>query len=269
MQLARKDGSIAYSFATPYEKGATPIYINVIPKYLCPNDCRFCGRRDALVDRPNIYERKAGTSLYLGRAPKVEEIIRAVKAMAPGMSPEFVGYVPEIAFVGLGEPLSQFDLVCDTIRALRRAGHVGKTRVDTDGLVKCMAAGQWPGCTRAGIDPARELAAANLNEIRISVNETNRSDYELLCRPRFANAFENICSFVKDCISAGIDTSVSFVVNFADEVARTKSAGEYAEFARSCFGLRLEKVIIRDHIAMDPSSDRVGASGADASSASS
>lgn len=243
----RQSGSVVYSFATPYDRKANTLYINVVPGYYCPNRCRFCSRSDAIAGKQNIYEKKAGTSLFLAKAPAVSDIINEarIKAKKPLMG--FFGATKEIAFVGLGEPLAQLPLVCDTTTALRADGYEGRIGVDTDGLVKCLYPYTVSGCLETiPRNPASELKHAGLTDIRISVNATSASEYEALCRPPFANAFEKLCEFTRDCIAAGIRTCASFVVGFDDGDVRTKERGEYVKFARS-LGVRPRDVIIRQY----------------------
>ena len=243
---AKTSGAIAYLFPTPRSSKNT-IYINVVEKYQCTNSCRFCGRTDAIRGRPNMYEKSAGANLYLAKAPKVEAIMREAGTMMK-TSHFGLGGSEEIAFVGLGEPLIQFKLVCETIRTLRGSGYTGGIRVDTNGLIKCMSQAQASG--RSGLiqpNPASALREAGLTDIRISVNATNPDEYEKLCRPRFGNAFENICGFVRDCMNEGIQTFASFVVGFSDGVVKTRSEREYITFASS-LGIESNKVILRGYI---------------------
>ena len=248
MAKPRENGSIVYSFATSYERGAKTLYVNVIPKYECPNSCRFCSRADAIMGRPNIYEKKTGTNLYLKEAPQVEEITREINARIKKPVLGLFGGTKEIAFVGLGEPLMQFGLVCDTIHAIRSSGYRGRIRVDTNGLIECIWPGVMFGCfEHVETNPARELKEAGLTDIWISVNATNVYEYEKLCRPRFKNSFEKLCEFVKDCKREGIKTFASFVVGFNDDEVKTRSPQEYIEFAKS-LGIKRKNVVIRGYI---------------------
>ena len=71
-------GSIVYTFATPYRDRGKTLFVNIVPKYECTNDCRFCSRKDAIANLPNIYEKKADTRLWLPRAPPVSEVLDAL-----------------------------------------------------------------------------------------------------------------------------------------------------------------------------------------------
>ncbi|MDD5172127.1 MAG: radical SAM protein [Candidatus ainarchaeum sp.] len=233
---ARPPGVLTYSFATPHRRVGEILYVNAVTKYKCANSCRFCSRTDAIKGLPNIYEKKAGANLYLPKAPLPEDIVREVGEKRKQYP------VQQIAFVGLGEPLLDFELVRDSIRGIRSSGYTGRIALDTNGLVNC-----WYDLRNYYL-PAKDLKKAGLDEIRISVNAINDEDYNELCRPRYDQAFGALLVFVYDCISNGIDTFASFVVGFSDGVVKTRTKEEYAEFASSR-GIKPENVIIREYVA--------------------
>ncbi len=248
MTDAIQRGSIVYRFNTP-ALGTNTLYVNMISRYGCWNDCLFCGRPrlDPIEGsdvsggwRQNIYEEKAGTSLYLPKAPSVLTVLDAIHDMIkPGDD--------EIAIVGLGEPLKDLPGVCGVIRGIKGMYGVSEigTRVDTDGLVKCV----YP-------EPAKRLEDAGLDEIRISVNAVNGEDYVRLCRPTLCSslAFGRLIDFVKDCVSSSIITKASFVVGFeCDDPSgsggkiATRPRKEYEDFAGT-LGIPPEDIIWRQYI---------------------
>ena len=222
--------NMVYKFATPYDPKATVLYVNIVPRYFCTNSCRFCSRKDAIQGRPNIYEKKAGTNLWLPKAPMFEDVVRDLEVRRTVET-------TEIAFVGLGEPLLQFELVRNIITSIGTDGFQGKVRIDTNGLVKCWRKN----------DPAQELQKAGLDEIRISVNAVGSDEYTSISRPKQRDAFEKLCEFVRDCIKNGIDTYLSFVVGFDDGEVKTRTAEEYQKFAR-ILGVQEKNVIIRQYV---------------------
>lgn len=224
-----EQGKIAYRFATPAYP-ANILYVNIIPRYSCVNDCLFCSRprREDDICKPNIYERKAGSFLYLPESPSIDEIMEAVGSE---MRPDD----QELAIIGLGEPLMQLPKVVEIMRRVKEKRSI-KTRVDTNGLVKCMYD-----------EPAKKLEEAGLDEIRISLNAVSEEEYVRLCRPRFHDAFQNLVSFIQDCISSSIDTYVSFVVGFEDEGIRERTAQELIGFASS-LGVKPGNVILRQYV---------------------
>ncbi|MBU0666614.1 MAG: radical SAM protein, partial [Nanoarchaeota archaeon] len=141
----------------------------------------------------------------------------------------------EIAFIGLGEPLMYLPKVIKIIKKIKEKYDI-KTRVDTNGLVKCMYK-----------DPVKKLVDAGLDEIRISLNAITKKEYDILCRPRFENAFENLISFVKECANSKIYTYVSFVTGFEHEKVKKRTEEEYSKFAES-LGIKKENMILRKYV---------------------
>jgi hypothetical protein len=175
----------------------------------------------------------------------MREVRSTLESPGPGASRG----VEEIAFVGLGEPMSQFGLIHSAIQELRHSGYKGRIRIDTNGLIKGMAEGLTLGRLELRkSNHAIELRRAGLTDIRISVNATNPSDYVQLCRPCVKRPFENIRAFVGECIGAGINTCVSFVVGFDDGTVRTRSPAEYERFALSSLGISPENILLREYI---------------------
>ncbi|TKJ17609.1 hypothetical protein CEE44_03685 [Candidatus Woesearchaeota archaeon B3_Woes] len=241
----RANGNITYSFATPYDPKANILYVNVVPTYDCMNSCRFCSRTDAVKGEPNIYEQKAGANLYLPTAPSVEKVVNEIESKR---KKGILRKTREIAFVGLGEPLLQFELVRDSIKGIRERGYRGKIRIDTNGLVKSWYHSFPFGCLEIiERDPAKELKQVGLDEIRISVNATTKYGYQRLCKPRYDNAFQNLCGFVRDCIGEGIETKASFVTDFDDEEIKSKTPDEYKNFAIS-LGIKQKNIILRKYV---------------------
>ena len=223
-------GAFVYRFATPHDPKADILYVNVVPRYSCTNSCRFCSRKDAIKGMPNIYEKKAGRRLRLPKAPMAEGVVRELETR---INPA----TDEIAFVGLGEPFLQFELVKNIIGAVRANGFRGNIRIDTNGLAKC-----WYGG-----NPAQELKTAGLDEIRISVNAVNGRDYAAISRSGYTQAFGKLCEFVTDCIRAGIKTCASFIVGFDDGEVKTRAKEEYLDFALS-LGIEPGNVILRNYL---------------------
>lgn len=214
---------IAYRFETPIYPGNI-LYLNLVSGYACTNRCLFCSKPDR-KGVANIYEKKAGTSLYLERVPTLKEVMIAVDE-------KYKERDEELAIIGLGEPLINLPLILDVIKAVK-AKYDLKVRIDTNGTAGCIYE-----------DPAKKLAEAGLDMVRISLNAVNAEDYAELCRSRFENAFVKVVSFVRDCIAEGIDTQVSFVIGFE----KSKTSTEYKAFAKSLGVKKLENVILRPFI---------------------
>lgn len=220
-----KKGKIAYRFETPEYPGNI-LYVNLIAKYSCINDCLFCSRPRTKEDigKANIYEKKADSFLYLPNSPSIDEIMESIDK-------EIKKDDEELAIIGLGEPLIYFPKVIEVIKKVKENYKI-KTRIDTNGLIKCMFD-----------NPTQKLEKAGLDEIRISLNETNKEDYNKLCRPRFKNAYKKLIEFVKECNNSTIDTYVSFVIDFI----KSKSREEYTNYALS-LGRKKENIILRKYV---------------------
>jgi MoaA/NifB/PqqE/SkfB family radical SAM enzyme len=111
-----------------------------------------------------------------------------------------------------------------------------KTRIDTNGIVKCMYA-----------EPVKELEQAGLNEIRISLNAINEKEYNLLCKPKFDNVFPNLLKFIKECTNSRINTYVSFVVGFENKNIPRRTKEEFEKFALS-LGVKKHNIIFREYV---------------------
>ncbi len=235
----RAEGSIVYRFSTPYDPKAQILYVNVIPKYKCSNNCTFCSKEDAIKGLPNIYEKKAGTSLYLSKAPTVEQVVNAVEKELQQKKTN------EIAFVGLGEPLLQYSLVRDSIAAIREYGFKGKIRADTNGYVPCRTK-IWFGCSELidqELHPARELKRAGFDEAWISLNATNYKQYNLRCRPADENAWATVHDFIADCKREKLRIKLSFVIGGP----YSPKPEDCLKYARS-IGVKKKNVLLRDYV---------------------
>jgi len=222
-------GKITYRFETPvYPENI--LYVNLVDNYRCVNDCLFCSRprNKKSIGNPNIYERKTGSFLFLSKSPSIEEIINSIDS-------EIKKDDKEIAIIGLGEPLIYLPKVAAVIKRVKSKYNI-KTRVDTNGLVKCMYE-----------NPVNQLEQAGLDEIRISLNALNEQEYNQLCRPKFKDAFQNLVSFVKECVNSKIETYTSFVTDFDFENIENKNKKKYIDFATS-LGVKSKNVILRKYI---------------------
>jgi GTP 3',8-cyclase len=221
-------GAITYRFSYPSIPSKT-LYLNLISRYACINDCVFCSRPRGESERgkPNFYEAGAGTSLYLSRSPTIDEVMDSISS---NIRPDD----KELAFVGPGEPLVYLPKVCDIIREIKKE-HKVRIRVDTNGAVKLM----FPY-------PAKALAKAGLDEIRISVNAITEDEYNAMCRPSLAGAYNSMLSFVEDCVSEGIETKLSFLLGYHQEDLPRRGREDYLRFAET-LGIGEEKVVLRQY----------------------
>ncbi|MDD5022859.1 MAG: radical SAM protein [Candidatus ainarchaeum sp.] len=261
----RQKGTLVYTFETPARKRGRILFINLIPEYDCINNCRFCSRKDAIEEKPNIYEKKAGANLYLQKTPTPDEILTELQKQIKKPFLGLFGGTKEIAIVGLGEPLMNLDLVIEVIHAIRTMGFKKTIRLDTNGLANALYPPFVFGCFELiSRKPALELADAGLDEIRISLNATSLEEYLRLCRtpdwvgkttlhgglltPLKKDIFSHLCDFVRDCVHSKIKTFVSFVIGFEDGEVKTKTPEEYQRFSKETFNLDTDRVILRQYI---------------------
>jgi MoaA/NifB/PqqE/SkfB family radical SAM enzyme len=267
--ITHKKGALAYQFQGQDGRNRDrTLYVNLVPQFECPNDCRFCGRKDAIAGLPNIYEKNmvGEGSLYLPDPPTTADILAELGTKIK--KPNWLGFggTKEVAIVGLGEPLTQFDLVLGAVREIKREFGL-RVRMDTDGREDIVPP-IWFGCAAEKTDVAGELKRAGLDEIRISVNATSHAQYEEICLPKsaavnvlvpdgmpgiikaveyFFHPFTHVCQLVRDCIRAGIKTRVSFVTGYSDSEVKCPGRKECLEFAREKFGLKKRDVIFREY----------------------
>lgn len=228
-KINRTKGKITYRFETPAYPGNI-LYVNLIKRYSCTNNCLFCSRPRTKQDvgKENIYEKKAGSFLYLSRSPSVERVLEEVdKDIKPSDK--------EVAIIGLGEPLIELLKVIKVIKGIKDKYDI-QVRIDTNGFARCKYN-----------DPVQRLEDAGLDELRISLNAINEKEYNILCRPKFDNTFPNLINFVRNAANSNIETYVSFVARFDSKIAKSRTKQEYIDFATS-LGVKPKNVIIRDYI---------------------
>lgn len=223
--------TITYRFSTPIYP-SNILYVNITPNYTCINNCVFCSRPRTKKDfhKPNIYETKAGTSLYLKKSPTLKEIITEINYNIDKND-------KELAIIGLGKPLIHLPKVIQILKYVKKNYKI-KTRIDTNGLVDCIYN-----------NSAKKLKNARLDEIRISLNATNEKDYLKLCRPKYKDAWPKLLKFIKDCKNEEINTFVSFVVDYKNKKMKidTSNKEDFVRFAKS-LGIKKEKVILRKYL---------------------
>lgn len=164
--------------------GKDNIYLNVTNRCTCA--CTFCLRE--FTDE--VY----GYPLLLEHEPSVEQITQALEL-------EFLeGPADEVVFCGLGEPtlrLPEVLEVTDWLR-LRRI----PARLNTNGL------GQL---ANPDVEVIPALVQAGLCGVSVSLNAADPETYDRLCRPIYAKAFRAVLAFTRDCVAAGLDTTMTVV----------------------------------------------------------
>lgn len=170
-------GVIAY-------RGKGNIYLNITNRCTCA--CTFCLRE--FTDE--VY----GYPLLLDHEPSVADTTQALELAfleAPA---------DEVVFCGLGEPtlrLPEVLAVAEWLR-LRRI----PVRLDTNGL------GQLAN-PAVVVVPA--LVQAGPCSVSVRLNASDPETYDRLCRPIYSKAFRAVLAFTRECVAAGLKTSVTVV----------------------------------------------------------
>ena len=157
------------------------LYINLTNK--CSNSCDFCVRNngDGIGNSGN---------LWLSREPSAEEVCALIEKQ---------GNYDEIVFCGYGEPTYKVDEIVAISKFVHAKGK--KTRLNTNGQ----------GNLINGKDIVPMLANA-IDIISISLNSDNACGYDAVCHSIYGeDAFDEMISFTKKCVSAGIKTVMSVV----------------------------------------------------------
>ena len=162
------------------------LYLNLTNK--CPCACTFCIRNHA----DGAY---GSDPLWLEHEPDMDEI------MADLRKRDLRKY-REVVFCGYGEPTERLDVLLETAAYLRSREHCPRLRLNTNGL----------GDLIHGRSIAKELCYA-LDCISISLNAPTEEEYMKVTRPTFANAFEGLQKFTKDCVKANRAEIIMSVVD--------------------------------------------------------
>ena len=162
------------------------LYLNLTNK--CPCACTFCIRNHA----DGAY---GSDPLWLEHEPDMDEI------MADLRKRDLRKY-REVVFCGYGEPTERLDVLLETAAYLRSRENCPRLRINTNGL----------GDLIHGRSIAKELCYA-LDCISISLNAPTEEEYMKVTRPKFANAFEGLQKFTKDCVKANRAEIIMSVVD--------------------------------------------------------
>ncbi|MCP4177967.1 MAG: radical SAM protein [bacterium] len=188
------------------------LYVNVIEKYDCQNKCIFCGRphdrKEAHFD--NIYEH--GFSLYNSKSPSTEDVVDSIEKNIHSDD-------KYISFVGLGEPLLYLPKIIKITKTIKEEFNI-KVNVNTNGLIGAV----YPNAVK-------ELEIAGLDRISISLNASDKDEYNKLCKPNVQNAYQHLLQFIEMCRKSKIETIISFILEYESETAKTQAKESYLKFA--------------------------------------
>jgi cyclic pyranopterin phosphate synthase len=163
------------------------LYLNITNS--CSNDCWFCFR--------NFKQGVGGFNLKLEREPTTVEVEAELEAAL-----RLKRWI-EVVFCGFGEPTARLDVLLEVARWIRkRCGGLVPIRVDTNGHGYELNKGR---------DVAKELRAAGVGKVSVSLNGHDEASYAANCRPVFDGGFAAVLDFVRKAKDAGLDVEVSAV----------------------------------------------------------
>jgi len=165
-------GAIAY-------KIRNNLYLNITNR--CTNRCSFCIRFQT--------DYVKGHNLRLKHEPGAEEIIREIGDPCS---------YDEVVFCGLGEPLLRLDVVKAVAGWIKERG--GRVRINTNGH----------GNMINERDVLPELAGI-VDSISISLDAEDRERYEMVCKPIFKDAFDNVIAFIREAKRFIPDVTITVV----------------------------------------------------------
>lgn len=154
-----KKGEIAY-------KIRNSLYLNITNR--CTNKCTFCIRFYS--------DYVKGHNLRLEHEPTEQELKNAIGD--PSL-------YKEIVFCGYGEPLLRLDVVKAIASWIKEKG--GRVRINTNGHGNLIH--------KRNILP--ELQGI-VDSISVSLDAHDSKTYEVICKPLFKNAFQEVLNFIKE-----------------------------------------------------------------------
>jgi cyclic pyranopterin phosphate synthase len=149
------------------------LYLNITNK--CSNKCGFCIR--------NFKTGVGGFNLRLEKEPSLNKVLSQLEKTIHSK------HWNELVFCGFGEPTQRLDLMLQITRWVRQ--HYGKqlpVRVNTNGHGYLLNPNR---------NVAKELKAAGVNKVSVSLNAANEESYTEVCKPIFQNAYAAVLDFIK------------------------------------------------------------------------
>ncbi len=143
------------------------IYMNITGK--CSNNCRFCIK--------NMTDGIEGYYLKHHEEPGRERLEAIIELLEPDMGNELV-------FCGFGEPTMRPELLRNLAEKASEKGF--SVRLNTNGT--CLE--------RLSFEETAELLAP-FNSVSVSLNASSREEYNRICRPAEATAWDSMMKFIE------------------------------------------------------------------------
>ncbi len=148
------------------------LYLNITNK--CSNKCWFCFR--------NFKSGVGDFNLKLDKEPTATDVIGALKAVLPTRQ------WCEVVFCGFGEPTARLDVLLEVARWVKANCPSLPIRLDTNGHGYILNSGR---------DVAKELKAAGITSVSVSLNGHDEQTYAENCRPKCQGSYEAVLDFVR------------------------------------------------------------------------
>jgi TatD family-associated radical SAM protein len=148
------------------------LYLNITNQ--CSNRCWFCFR--------NFKKGVGDFNLKLTKEPTTAEIIVQLQQALSTRRWN------EVVFCGFGEPTSRLDVLLEIARWIKTNYPALPIRLDTNGHGYVLNRDR---------EVAKELKAAGISSVSVSLNGHDEQTYAENCKPTFSGAFEAVFDFVR------------------------------------------------------------------------
>lgn len=163
------------------------IYLNIVEKYLCTNDCLFCDKKEIELCMGD---------LYLEKRPTLQEILSQIDREIN------INHPQEAVFCGIAEPTLRLGTMTAVIQYLKDKYKL-HIRLNTNGHGTLINPGK---------NVPRLLKEGGLDSVIVSLNATTKEQYDYWHRPHNKEkAFPASLEFAKACQTIGLETKVSFL----------------------------------------------------------
>ena len=177
------------------------LYLNITNR--CSNNCWFCFRN---------YRKGVGSfNLKLKEDPSAAAIKAELQEALSRKSWR------EVVFCGFGEPTERLDLLLEIAQWMKSHSPNVSVRLDTNGH----------GCAfNPRKDVAKDLKAAGISKVSVSLNGWDEESYCENCRPTIAIAFQTVLEFIKRAKAAELDVEVSAVRMPELDISKVKAIAD-------------------------------------------
>ena len=148
------------------------LYLNITNR--CSSNCDFCIRK--------FKNGISGFRLKLAEEPSAAQVIAELKEVIHRRR------WAELVFCGFGEPTAKLDSLLEVTQWIRQ--HYGKPltiRVNTNGHGYLLNRGR---------DVVKELKAAGVDKVSVSLNAADEKTYNEVCKPKFDSAYGAVLEFI-------------------------------------------------------------------------